>query len=275
MAEGVHDIPVRRMEFDIPTADDLDPKWMANDIRQSYFSTGLSLYVAYLEPFLVKSMRRVLDRITDPTLKEEVDRFCRQEAQHYMQHERFNAAILAKGYPGLEERFAVLKADFERFLETKGDRWCVGFVEGFEALTTQMALGSLKELRRQHPRTDKRFAALFEWHMAEEVEHRNVAYDIYEHLYGDYLFRVKMCLVAQSHILKFITDCMKIMSPVDVARYDDSYRVSGLTRMLVWLGFSPMIAKTLTPGYSPHDYEVPETIEALSARLSAEAKSVA
>ena len=179
-----------------------------------------------------------------------------------------------KGYPGLEERFAVLKADFDRFLETKGDRWCVGFVEGFEALTTQMALRSLRELAREHPKTDKRFAALFEWHMAEEIEHRNVAYDIYEHLYGDYAFRVKMCLIAQSHILKFITDCMKIMSPVDVARYDDSYGVTAPARALVWLGFSPMIAKTLTPWYSPHDYEVPERIGALSAKLSEEATSV-
>jgi predicted metal-dependent hydrolase len=262
------------MEFDIPTADDLDPKWLANDIRQSYFSTGLSLYVAYLEPFLVKSMRRVLDRITDESLKENVDRFSRQEAQHYMQHERFNAAILGKGYPGLQERFDRLKADFERFLETKGDKWCVGFVEGFEALTTQLALGSLRELRREHPKTDKRFAALYEWHMAEEVEHRNVAFDIYEHLYGDYLFRAKMCLIAQSHILKFITDCMKIMSPVDVARYDSSYAVPASTRALVWLGFSPMIVKTLLPGYSPHDYDVPDAIEVLSTRLSEEAKSV-
>ncbi len=274
MAEGALDIPVRRMEFDIPTADDFDPKWLANDIHQSYFSTGLSLYVAYLEPFLVKSMRKVLDRITDDALRESVDRFSRQEAQHYMQHERFNAAILDKGYPGLEARFAVLKADFERFLETKGDRWCVGFVEGFEALTTQMALRSLRELAREHPKTDKRFSALFEWHMAEEIEHRNVAYDIYEHLYGDYLFRAKMCLIAQSHILKFITDCMKIMSPVDMARYDESYRVTAAARVLVWLGFSPMIVKTLMPGYSPHDYDVPDTIEALSVRLSAEAKSV-
>ncbi len=272
--DELHPIPVRRMEFEIPTAEDLDPKWLANDIRQSYFSTGLSLYVAYLEPFLVKSMRRVLDQITDPGLKEDVDRFSRQEAQHYMQHERFNAAILDKGYPGLQERFDVLKADFERFLETKGDKWCVGFVEGFEALTTQMALGSLRELGRQHPKTDKRFAALFEWHMAEEVEHRNVAYDIYEHLYGDYLFRARMCLVAQSHILKFITDCMKIMAPVDVARYDDSYAVSGFVRMMVWVGFSPMILKTLKPSYTPHDYDVSEALEGLSARLSAEAAKV-
>lgn len=275
MSEATLQIPVRRMEFEIPSPDDFDPKWLANDIQQSYFSTGLSLYVAYLEPFLVKSMRRVLDQISDEQLKEEVDRFSRQEAQHYMQHERFNAAILGKGYPGLQERFDVLKADFERFLETKGDKWCVGFVEGFEALTTQMALGMLRDSgRRQHPKTDKRFADLFEWHMAEEVEHRNVAYDIYDHLYGDYPFRAKMCLIAQSHILKFITDCMKIMSPVDVARYDASYHVSGFIRVMVWVGFSPMMLKTLKPSYTPHDYDVSDTLEALSARLSAEATTV-
>jgi len=260
MSEIAHAIPVRRMEFDIPTAEDLDPKWNADNIIQSYFSTGLSLYVAYLEPFLVKSMRRVLDKIEDQHLREEVDRFSRQEAQHYMQHERFNAAILGKGYPGLQERFDVLKADFERFLETKGDRWCVGFVEGFESYTTQVALGALETLRQRHPKTDPRFSALFEWHLLEEVEHRNVAYDIYEHLYGDYLFRVKMCLIAQSHILKFITDCMKIMSPVDVARFDESYRVTPFHRMMVWVGFSPMLVKTWMPSYTPHDYKVPDSV---------------
>ena len=83
-----------------------------------------------------------------------------------------------------------------------------------------------------------------------------------------------MCLIAQSHILKFITDCMKIMSPVDVARYDESYRVTGFIRMMVWVGFSRNIAKTLMPGYTPHDYDVSEALEGLSARLSADATSV-
>ena len=58
--------------------------------------------MALLEPFIVKSMRRVMDAIKDPELKEDVDRFCRQEAQHYQQHERFNELVLGHGYAGLD-----------------------------------------------------------------------------------------------------------------------------------------------------------------------------
>jgi predicted metal-dependent hydrolase len=47
------------------------------------------LYVAVLEPFAVKSFRRVLDQIRDEALRENVERFSRQEAQHYQRHYRF------------------------------------------------------------------------------------------------------------------------------------------------------------------------------------------
>lgn len=269
-----HPIPVRRMHFEIPTAADFEPRWQAGDILQSYFATGISLYVALLEPYIVKTMRRVAERITTASLREEVDRFSRQEAQHYMQHERFNKAVVEYGYPGLEERLAVLRRDFEHFLETKADKWNVGFVEGFEALTTQLALRSLKSSRREDPRTDPRWAALFEWHMAEELEHRNVAFDIYAHLYGDYPFRVRMCWIAQHHILSFITDCMRLMSPADVERHGPAYRVSGFQRRMVWLMAAPMMLKTVTPWYSPHRYVVPAELAEVSARLSAQAGSV-
>ena len=269
----MHPIPVRKMEFDIPTAADFNPKWAANNILMSYMTTGVSLYVAYLEPFLVKSLRRVLDQVTDDELRENVDRFCRQEAQHYMQHERFNEAILGLDYPGLRERFDVLKADFQRFTDTKGERWCVGFVEGFEAYTTQGALKSFESKLLDHPRTDRRFGDLFKWHLAEEIEHRNVAYDIYDHLYGDYFFRVKMCWIAQTHIWGFILDCMKIMSPVDTERFDDSYKVTKLHRILSTVAVAPMFVKTYLPWYSPHKLVVPDNIEQLSQALTAAAKS--
>ncbi|MBM4205895.1 MAG: metal-dependent hydrolase [Gammaproteobacteria bacterium] len=95
------EIPVRRMPFAVPDAAGFHPLYIAGHPAASYRMTGLGLYVALLEPFIVKSVRRVLDRINDPDLKEAADCFCRQEAQHYQQHERFNALIFAQGYPGL------------------------------------------------------------------------------------------------------------------------------------------------------------------------------
>jgi predicted metal-dependent hydrolase len=269
----MHPIPVRKMKFDIPPADTFDSRIIAGNLVVSYTALGISLYVAYLEPFLVKSMRRVLDQITDDELRENVDRFSRQEAQHYQQHERFNRAILEAGYPGLKARFDQLKADFERFFKDKGDKWCIGFVEGFEAYTTQGALAALGSGVFDHPKTDKRWGDLFRWHLAEEIEHRNVAFDIYQHLYGSYLFRVKLAMIAQSHIINFIVDCMRIMSPVDTARRGEAYRVTAQHRLLVRAGVLPMFFRTWLPGYTPHDYEVPGKIAALTSRLTAEAES--
>ncbi len=270
----MHPIPVRKMKFDIPSPDTFDSRCIAGNAIVSYTSIGISLYVAYLEPFLVKSMRRVLDQITDDELRENVDRFARQEAQHYQQHERFNHAILEAGYPGLQARFDELKADFDHFFNNKGDKWCIGFVEGFEAYTTQGALSALGSRVFDHPKTDQRWGDLFRWHLAEEIEHRNVAFDIYQHLYGSYPFRVKMALIAQFHILNFILDCMRIMSPVDVTRHGEAYRATAKHRLLLRVGVLPMFIKTWLPGYSPHHYVIPKQIAALTAELTSRAESV-
>src|SRR6056297_3967766 len=112
----MHDITVRRIRFDVPTVEEFHPAYMARSAAISYNFTGLGLYVAVLEPFIVKSLRQVLARVTDETLREEVERFCRQEAQHYQQRERFNAVVLGYGYPGLQARIDDLTADFQSFL---------------------------------------------------------------------------------------------------------------------------------------------------------------
>jgi len=270
----MHAIPVRRLTFDIPTADDFDPVYMVRNAAVSYNFTGLGLYVAVLEPFIVKSMRRVMDQITDADLREEVDRFCRQEAQHYQQHERFNAVVIAHGYPGLQARVDVLAADFQRFLDERSDKFRIGFVEGFESYTTQAALEILGSRVCDHPRTDPRFGHLFRWHMLEEIEHRNVAFDIYEHLYGGYLYRARMCWVAQSHILRFIRDCTKIMSAADVRRHGEHCRIRPVERVLLAVAPLPKRIRSMLPGYTPHRYEVPESIAEVAGRYSAMADSV-
>ena len=269
-----HKIPVRKMNFDLPSPSEFDPKWAADSAFASYPALCASLYVAYLEPFLVKSMRHVLDQITDPNLREDADRFARQEAQHYQQHERFNELILSCGYPGLRERLAVLKEDFDSFFKVKGDRWCIGFVEGFESYTYLASINALKLGLFEHPGKDKRIGLLFKWHLTEEIEHRHVAHDIYQHLYGDYLFRVRMCFFAQSHIAKFTGDCTKIMSAFDTDRFDSSYSLSAFHRIATLVAILPIFIKTYMPWHSPHRIKVSDKILEYSREMTGLAESV-
>lgn len=268
----MHPITVRRMRFSVPEGE-FHPLYIAGQAALSYHFTGLGLYVALLEPFIVKSIRRVLPQITDPQLAEEVDRFCRQEAQHYQQHERFNAVIFEHGYPGLRERYEELRADFKRMLDEEDDRYRVGFVEGFEANTTQGALHLLRTGVLRHPKTDSRFGELWTWHMLEEIEHRNVAFDVYQHLYGDWLYRARMCWVAQAHMAGFISDCTRIMSAADVPRHGAACRIRPRDRMLGILTRMVPRLRSMTPGYSPHRYEMPQQVAALSRRFSEQAES--
>jgi len=271
--DTMHPIPVRRMRFEVPAQSEFHPLYILGQAGQSYQFTGLGLYVAILEPFIVKSMRRVLAQVRDEELRENVDRFCRQEAQHYQQHEHFNALVLGYGYPGLEARVQKLRDDFERFLEHKSDKFRIGFVEGFEANTTQGALFLLNTGILDHPATHPRFGELFKWHMLEEIEHRNVAFDIYQHLYGDYFYRARMCWVAQSHMARFIDDCTAIMSAPDVKRHGDVCRIKLRDRFERVVSRAVPRVRSMLPGYTPHAYSVPARIVKLSEKFSAAAES--
>lgn len=66
----MHPITVRTLQFDVPSAADFDPLYLAGSPALSYNHTAFGLYVAHLEPFAVKSLRRVLDRVRDDALRE-------------------------------------------------------------------------------------------------------------------------------------------------------------------------------------------------------------
>ena len=95
-------ITVRKMNLELPAQDEFDPLWAMNDPAASYFTLGLSLYLPYLEPYIIKALRMGAADVHDAAVMDKLDKFCRQEAQHYKQHERFNALIHARDYPGLD-----------------------------------------------------------------------------------------------------------------------------------------------------------------------------
>jgi hypothetical protein len=270
----MHPITVRTMKFDVPDADEFHPLCIAGNSALSYTHLATSLYVAQLEPFFVKSLRRVIDQIRDEALREDVDRFSRQEAQHYQRHIDFNKAVFAQGYPGVEQRVDELKRDFDRFLAEKTDRFRIGYIEGFESYTTQFALWILSSGLYDHRRTARPIGDLFKWHMLEEVEHRNVAFDVYEHLYGGYFHRAHMCWVSQQHMFRFIADCMRLMSAFDTSRHGERCRVTTRQKVLMAYSRFGMRLRSMLPGYTPHKYTLPSNIAELSAHFTQLAQSI-
>lgn len=271
----MHPIPVRTMKFDVPSASEFHPLYLAGSAALSYNHTAFGLYVALLEPFAVKSLRRVLDRIRDDTLRERVDRFCRQEAQHYQRHIDFNKVVLAHGYPGLEQRIDTLRRDLEKFLGDADDRYCIGYVEGFESYTTQFALKMIGSGLYDHRRTHPAFGSLFKWHMLEEIEHRTVAFDLYRHLYGSgYWHRARMCWLTQGHMLRFLAECAELMSAADVARYGERCRIRPRQKLQLAVFPIGMRVRSMLPGYSPHLHRVPPGIAGLSEHFTQLAENV-
>jgi uncharacterized protein len=270
----MHPITVRTMKFDAPSVEEFHPLYIAGNSALSYTHTAMGLYAVHAEPFLVKSLRRVMDRIRDEALREDVDRFCRQEAQHYQRHADFNKVVIAQGYPGLEQRVDALRRDFEGFLENATDRFRIGYMEGFEAYTTHLALEMLEGGLYDHPRTARPFGDLFKWHLVEEVEHRNVAFDVYEHLYGGYPYRARMCWLAQHHMFRFFSDCTEIMSSVDVHRHGERCRVTTRQKALLAINRLGVCVRSMLPGYTPHKHRVPSSVAALSAHFTRLAQSV-
>jgi len=273
-AKAPHPIPVRRMRFPLPDAAAFHPLYIGGNSALSYFHTAMGLYAAYLEPFLVKSFRGVADQIRDPELRENVDRFCRQESQHYQQHADFNRIILAHGYPGLDALLAQVQRDFDGYLRHRSDRFRIGYSLGCESYTTQSALHALRIGWYDNEFTHQPWGDLFKWHMVEEIEHRHVSEDLYRHLYGGHAYRAAMCWFSQRHMLGFLKDCAQLMSKVDIHRHGPRCRITTKAKFFIAVGPLGLRLRTMWPGHSVHQLQIPAHIQVLSAQYSRQAEAL-
>lgn len=167
-------IPPRHLDFQIPEA----PRYfLANNATATTFIAVLSAFFPPGERFFMESVRHFRKDITDPVLKAEIAGFMGQEAIHGREHERLNELLMEQGINTRVPETAVKMAlkILEQFSPSQQLAFTT-FMEHFTALVGEQLL------------TDKRFQEsahgemlqLWLWHAMEELEHKAVAYDVYD-----------------------------------------------------------------------------------------------
>lgn len=270
------DITVRNMRFEFP--DGIDPVFVKDDPQTSFTFLGSWMMLPYLEPYLIRSINAAIEKIDDPALKEEARRFCAQEGHHFRQHAKANKVIraLRPEYAKLAEIEAELDAEYKRFTKEKSLRFNLAYAEGFEAMTTamsrtQMEVGMFEEV-------DSPLAQLALWHITEELEHRTVAYDVYEHVCGGYFYRLVAGIWAQYHFIKYTLRFAKVMTegdPDTMRKHDtpaNRKRLAGKNLRFLAKAL-PRVLAIYMPWYSPRKVGMPANFDAIRDRLTTSAVS--
>ena len=163
--------------------------WLAGNPVATHFFNAINLFVVSFEDFMARVMRGRLPHLKDdPDFARQVRGFMGQEATHSYVHEKFLSNLRGQGYRidgylGTAER--VFTQVFEKWL---GLRVCLAMISGFEHLTA--LLSELVHSNRTLKDAEPFMAELWEWHAAEEIEHKEMAFELLKRTNRSYLLRM-------------------------------------------------------------------------------------
>jgi predicted metal-dependent hydrolase len=178
---NVHNIdPVRRnLKFGLPKAKALS--WNPSGLHVTQFYNSLSVFFPVGERFFIDSVRHFQADISDARLKEQISAFIGQEAFHGREHEEYNEALAAAGFPMERmEKLVTLVLDTVKKLPPKAQLSVTVALEHLTAILGDTLLRDPALLEG----CDPHFAAIWRWHAMEETEHKAVCFDAYEHVMG-------------------------------------------------------------------------------------------
>jgi len=147
----------------------------------AHLLTALSLTFPAGEQFFVHSVRNVREKIEDESLQKQISAFIGQEAMHSQAHAEFNRVLATPDY--VLEQFNQQMHEGMAVLKTRSLRRQLAATVAYEHFTALIA-GYLL----QHPRLwqglEPNLQQLWLWHAVEELEHKSVAFDVYQHVFG-------------------------------------------------------------------------------------------
>jgi hypothetical protein len=193
------EIKVRRINFEFPL--ESDRYWCGNSPFKTHLLNSFTLLLPDVEQYLIRAVRQRLKFIDNLQLKQDVRGFIGQEAQHSLQHSKFWDNLRASGYE-IDNYISWVRVVL---FNTLGRRLSLelnlAIGAGLEHLTTLLGEMALEGdfLADAEPNLRK----LFEWHAAEEIEHKSVVFDVLQNASNSYLLRLVGMVISHIFVVGF------------------------------------------------------------------------
>ncbi|MFD5699495.1 metal-dependent hydrolase [Streptomyces lasiicapitis] len=190
-SEEHYAIVPRRVSFDW---DETPLHWIPDEPTATHVINVLHLLLPAGERWFVKVFKEGLPLVTDPVLLKDVKGFMGQEATHSVQHayvldhlaaQRLETADFTKYVDLLFEKLLGEQPPLGAPIPTQEWlRFRLAVVAAIEQFTAVLGNWVLHAEGLDRARADEVMLDLLRWHGAEEVEHRSVAFDMYQHCGG-------------------------------------------------------------------------------------------
>ena len=181
-------LPIRHMDFKFE-AESVDDTFYENTEFATAYFEALSIFLTFGEELVIDTARYHRQFIDDPKLKQRVTALIGQEAIHTKMHNEFNDVLAQHRFPVTLYRFLADKV-FEYGFKRFPNRLQLSMMAGIEHFTAVLAEYMMKHEQVFEITEDEKQRALWMWHMLEESEHKDIAYDVYQELSGSYPLRV-------------------------------------------------------------------------------------
>lgn len=262
-------IPIRHMKFDFKP-EDIDPKFFMNAELASAYFASLSIFLTFGEDLVIDTARYHRNLIDDPLLKQRVTALIGQEALHSRLHEELNDAFGEIDLP--VQLFRTLAGwVFEYGFNRLPQPMKLSLMTGIEHFTAVLAEYMMNHEQVFFESQDEKQRAIWMWHMLEESEHKDIAFDVFQHLSGNYALRVAGFFPALITILVLISAASLLVpfyrKPSNLLSwqyYKDMRRSVGLIFGLkdgVYGSSLRHIFEYLKPDFHPNDHDTSEFLE--------------
>jgi predicted metal-dependent hydrolase len=184
-------VTFRKNKFDFDSV--TDRYWMRNNPFITHYFHALSSVIPDGEKWFMDSVRAFSEDIKDEKLLKNVEQFIKQEAHHAHQHNLLNKLAETHGvkmprYMNIVKAFNAL---CEKTLNKYQQLSITIALEHFTATLGHQYLTNPEVARGM----DKEVSDLWRWHSIEEIEHKSVAFDVYNAVGGTYFTRILLYLL--------------------------------------------------------------------------------